>query len=533
MNALPQPGSGTTNLDLFVLILRWAGVLAAVVQIAIEPLMDNMLSVLLVLGSSLVVLEYLRITRTPVQYPVSSLALLGLCLMTQYVSLLVQTAYWKPLVYMLKAPVETFLMLGAVQVLAVLSHWLYRHGWPFQAAREFIADRVLAPIGAFHVPSPGSIWTMAFFGALSLLAGNQEMGNVGGKIFEAMGFFAWLPFMIPIYYKKYGDRYCSRNTQYVTLALYVLLLIAIGVARNARQIMLIGPMQAAFMFFLMSLQSPKPVDKAVYRKLAIFAVVGVIGLQLIGDLATAMVVVREKNSRLPYDERIAETVATLADRTRLELYRDKALAEARNAVYDEVYISNALLGRFSETKFHDNMMFLSSRLSDAGRDEVRHMLMDRVLVILPQNILRKFGVSINKDRYSFSGGDIYRYINGDGYALGSFSTGSIWVDVLSLSQIASPFIVVFICLLCFVILDGFSRRQPDILNVSVVVLCSLWAVYANGIGGESIAHKILFLFRELPQKTVMFLAMYWALRLVTRRATRIDGVDVPLKPDTF
>lgn len=530
MTTSDQPKTGSTNLDLFVRIMRWAGVAAAVLQMVIEPTLDNMAIVLLVLGSSLVVFEYLRITRAPIEYPVSSLALLGLCLMTQYVSLLAQSAYWKPLGYMLKAPLETFLMLGAVQLLAVLSHWLYRNLRPFQATKEFIGERILAPIGAFNVPSPGSIWTMAFFGALSLLAGNQEMGNVGGKIFEAMGFLAWLPFMIPLYLKKYGDRYGNRKVQYVMLVIYLLLLIVIGIARNARQIMLIGPMQAAFMFFLMALQSTKPVDKSIYKKLAVAAVIGAVGLQLVGDLATAMVVVREKNSRLPYSERIAETIAVLGDRTRLDLYRDNALAGARNSIYDEVYIANPLLARFSETKFHDNMMFLSSRLSDAGRDEVRRMLMDRVMVILPQNVIRKFGVSINKDRYIFSGGDIYRFVNGEGASLGSFSTGSMWVDVLSLSQIASPFIVVLICLLCFVILDGFSRRQPDIWNVSVVVLCSLWPVYANGIGGESIAHKILFLFRELPQKTAMFLAMYWALRLVTRRAERLEGVYVPLKP---
>lgn len=522
--------AGETHASLFFRIIRWSGIVSAGVQLIIEPSVDNLYIVLLVLVSSLILFEYLYRSESLIYFPLSSIAMLGLCLMSQFVSLVVQTVYWHPLGYMLRAPDDTFAVLAAVQVLAVGAHWTYRKIGFFQVTKNFLAERVLAPLGGFAVPSVGSIWTMAFFGALSMFAGGAQTGNVGGKIFQALSFLSWVPFMIPIYYKKYGERYCSIRTQGVVIALYVMLLVVIGMARNARQIMLIGPLQAAFMFLIMALQDPKPVAKSTYRNLVIFGIVGAVGVQLVGDLATAMVIVRDKRTTLSYFDMVGETISALTDRTRIELYRDNALADAKTSPYDEVYISNPVMARFSETKFHDNMIYLSGRLSDAGRVDVKNLLKDKIISIIPENLLRRFGVRMDKDRYVYSGGDIYRYVNGEAYSLGSFSTGSMWADLINLYGYLSPLVAVGILLTCFVALDSFSRRQPGVINISAIALCSLWSIYSHGLGAESLAAKIQFLVRDLPQSAVLYLMFYWSLRLFSKRSSRVEGVDVPLTP---
>lgn len=519
-----------TNQALFFGLLRSAGLLCAVLQLFIEPTIQNTEVTLLNLISSLILLEYLYRTNTVTHFPISFIAMLGLCLMSQYVSLLAQTVSWRSLDYMLRAPVDTFAVLAAVQLIAVGAHWLYRRARVLQDTRTFLAERVIAPLGGFSIPSPGSIWTMAFFGALSLFAGGAETGNVGGKIFQALAFFAWFPFLIPIYFKKYGNRYCSIGGHLIALVVYILLLVVIGMARNARQFMLIGPMQAAFMFLIMSLQSDKQIGSGTYKKLALLLLLGMIGLQLVGDLATAMVLVRNQRQTASYADMVEETLSALADRRRLDLYRNEAFVDAKTSGYDEVYLENPVLARLSETKFHDNMIYFSGQLSDSGRADLRSLLWAKTIAIFPQNILRRVGIRMDKDRYIYSGGDVYRFVNGQVFSLGSFSTGSIWADLINLFGYLSPVVAFVMLLVCFVVLDSFSRWQPDIVNISIVMLCSTWPIYGHGLGAESVAAKVQFLVRDIPQSLVLFLVFYWGLRLMTRKAERINGVYVPLKP---
>ena len=72
-----------------------------------------------------------------------------------------------------------------------------------------------------------------------------NLSDVNGKLFQAMGFLQWLPFVIPLYHQRWGKAYCDMRVHFPLLVTFVLVLAGIGLARNARQLMLIGPFQAA------------------------------------------------------------------------------------------------------------------------------------------------------------------------------------------------------------------------------------------------------------------------------------------------
>lgn len=524
----PSPSSKPLQkIDFVFHVLQAICLVCGLLQVFIEPSGDNLICTLLVVVSTSAVLQYLRISRAPMRYPVSSLAMIGLCATTEFMSLVAQSFYWNPLIYMLRVPLFTFSVLAVVQLLAIAAHMCVTRLQGIQNVREFLAERVVLPMGGFSVPSVGSIWAMAFFGALAMLVGGvSETGNAGGKLFEALSFFAYLPYMIPLYYMSFGERYCSIKKQVVYVALYALLIVAIGMAKNVRQLMLIGPVQALFIYLIYTLQNPTPVTPRSVKKLLVVMVVGLISLQMVADLATAMVINRDKRRTASPIEMISATIETITDRTRIELYRQEAFDEARYKTYDEAYIPNPVLARFSETKFHDNMLFITTRLSEAARDDLKDMVLDKIKVLLPQNVLNKLHLSVYKDRYFFSIGDYYRVLNQDSYAYGGYATGSVWADVINLFGWWGPVVAFFMFIASYVLMDALSRSKPGILNISPAVLCASWAIFIYGLGGESIVSRVGIAFREIPQKLVLFMAAYWFFALFSKPAVKVDGVSV-------
>lgn len=531
MNPADHASKPMQKIDFIFHALQAVCLVCGVLQGFIDPSGDNLICTLLAVGSISAVLQYLRVSRVPMKHPVSSLALIGLCATTEFMSLVAQTLYWNPLVYMLRVPLFTFSVLAAVQLLAIAAHVCVTRVRGIQGVREFLAERVMLPVGGFSVPAVGTIWAMAFFGALSMLvSGASDTGNAGGKLFEALSFFAYLPYMIPLYYISFGDRYCSIKKQMVYVVLYALMIVGIGMAKNVRQIMLIGPVQAFFIYFIYVLQDPRPITAKSIKKLLILLVVGVVAVQLVADLATAMVINRDKRRTASPTEMIAATIETISDRTRINMYRQEAFDEALYKAYDEAYIPNPVLARFSETKFHDNMLFITTRLSETARADLWDMEADKILVLLPQNILNKLHIALYKDRYQFSMGDYYRVLSQEPFSYGGYATGSIWADMVNLFGWWAPIFVFFMMVVSYVLMDSFSRAKQGILNISPAILCASWAIFIYGLGGESLVSRIGIAFREIPQKMVLFVAAYWFFSLFARRAVKVDGVSVHMAP---
>ncbi len=521
-----------TKMNFIFHALQAICLLCGVLQLVIDPSGDGMIETLCVVASTSLVLQYLRRSRSFNDYPVSSLAILGLCATTQFMSLVAQTMNWKPLGHMLRVPVMTFSLLAGVQVMVVAAHWFVRHSKALQSTRQFIAERVVLPIGGFSVPSVGMIWWMAFFGAIAMLVGGvSETGNVGGKFFEALSFMAYLPYMIPLYYIAFGERYCSMRKQVVFIVLYALVIVGIGMARNVRQLMLIGPVQALFIYFIYSMQDARPVTKNSVKKLLVVLVLGLVALQFVADLATAMVINRDKRRTASPIDMVSETIATLGDRTRIAMYRQQAFDEALYANYDEAYIPNPVLARFSETKFHDNMFFISTQLSDAAKEDLADVILDKIKVLLPQNVLKKLNIRLDKNRFMFSMGDYYRVLHMDEYAYGGYATGSVWADVLNLFGWWSPVFVFGMLVLSFTLMDPLSRAKIGILNISPVALCASWPIFIYGLGGESLVARIGIAFREIPQRLILFVLAYWFFSLFAKPAIKVDGVSVHMDPE--
>lgn len=522
----------TSKIDFVFNFLQVICFICGGLQLVIDPTGDGILCNILVVGAITLVLQYVRITRSPIHHPLSTIALLGLCGTAEFMSLVAQTVYWNPLQYLLRVPTFTFAVLSSVMTLAVAAHYVFTHVVAFQTARSFVAERILLPLGAFSVPSVRVVWFMAVLGSFSLLAGGvSESGNVGGKFFEAMNFMAYLPYMIPLYYLSFGERYCSLKKQLPFIVLYAGLIVVVGMVKNQRQIMLIGPIQAVLIYFLYYVQdTSRPAGRNALKKTFVLLVVAAMGILAVADLATAMAISRGKRRTASPSEMISETVALMGDRARLDLYRQAELDATRLRNYDEAYIPNSVLARFSETKFHDNMLYLTTQFSEAAREDLKDVILDRVTILLPQNILGKFQINLQKDRYRFSMGDYYLMIHAQDGALGWYATGSIWADIINVCEWWSPLVVFVLMIVSFFFIDIYARSRAGILAISPALLCASWNLFLYGLGGDSLAYRVEFLARGLPQRVVLFIAAYWVFALFSRMATKVDGVSVHMGP---
>ncbi|MBI5924580.1 MAG: hypothetical protein HY836_03200 [Aquabacterium sp.] len=528
-----------TRKDLCFALLQLGALCAFVIQLLISADPVNLECVGWVVISSSLVFQYLWRSNSPEQYPVSALALLGLCVTTVYAALLAQSVDGAPLIELLRWPQTTFRVLAAVLFLSVLGHWIYRHLAAPQAGAQRITRLVHRPLKIVAIPSVHMIWLMSGVGAYALATGGGvATGDVGGKAFQALNFLAYMPFLIPIYHRQYGARYCTMKTQGPLIAGYVALLCVIGMALNARQLMVIGPVQALLMYLVYAWRDERPVTRSTVKWLLVSAVSLMIAIAMFAQLATAMVLVRDKRDTLKPWELIKETVTTLTDSARMAQYRQDALLDARYKVFDETYLSNPVMARFSETKFHDNTIYFGTRLTDRDRSELWDATIDKSLAILPQNLLDALEIRVEKDDYAFSFGDYYRYLNeGLDNTLGGFSVGSVWAHLLGLFGIEwFPVVVLLLVIPSSMYLDSFVTREQGVVNIAPVIMCSAWSLFSYALGSESLAWKIGFYLRDIPQKmllyTVMYLIIMWGTQLFGRRldATLDDQAEARGEP---
>jgi hypothetical protein len=513
MNAC-QPAHTWNKLDLFFGLLQAVCLLSGLLQVFIDPAAENLSCVALVAVSSSLVFQYLWRSRAPVDYPMSSLALLGLCVTTQYAALVGQTLGWTSFIELLRWPSTTFSVLAAVQVLAVGAHWVYKNLADTNHLSDLLARHLLKPLGALSAPPVHTLWIMAAAGVYALATGGgTELGDVGGKAVQALNFMAYMPFLILIYHRQYGNAYCNMKIHGPLLLGHVGLLIVVAMALNARQFMAIGPVQTCLIFLVYLLQDPQPIARRTLVRLSALTVAVCIAIVLFGDLAVAMVLNRDKRETLNARELIEETLKTLVDQDKIAQFKRSEIDRAMFNRYDEIYLANPMVARFSETKFHDNNIYQATVINDPERRELWRATFEKTLAILPQPVLDAFDVKLNKNQLMYSFGDFYRYLNEGIYnTLGGFAVGSLWAHLIALFG-ADWFAVVTVLMFIptFVVLDSFCRRRvaPD---AAPVMMCSTWIVFSYALGGESLVYKIGLYFRDIPQKLMIYLVFYAAVK---------------------
>ncbi|MDO9235711.1 MAG: hypothetical protein Q7U28_06710 [Aquabacterium sp.] len=515
--------------DLLFGVLQLLCLLSIGAQVLIDYRYDNVISVTMVGLSTSALIQYLWRSGAAITHPVSSLALFGMCITSQFASLLIQTFDGQPFVQLLRNPVLTFFVLAVVHAVGILTHWAYRHLAAFQGFTQGIAKHVLSPLNVHAVPDTLTVWLLSLVGQYAFLSGQVEMGDSGGKFIAALAFLMWMPFLIPLYHKLYGEAYCSIKKQMPLILAYAFFIATVAIVKNFRQVMFIGPLQGVIIYFIYCLRDPTPVTLGTVKKLIAAFLGGLVLIWAVTDLATAMVLVRDKRDKASAREMIEETIKAVADKTEIRKYREAKDLDAVVAMYDEAYLHNPVLARFSETKFHDNMLFYSDALTDAQRTEILELSMLRTVLLLPQDLLDALDIKLDKSKYIYSMGDVYINMN-HGAEMGSFVTGSVWADMYAMSGVWFPFTCALLFWFAYVVFDAMSRFDGRHF-ISPAALCTSWPIFIYGLGGESFSAKVGLLIREIPQRLLLYALCYALIGVLLsaflpryRRRLDLDGI---------
>lgn len=489
-------------------------------QCVIDNSTSNLLPVTLIVASTTLVLQYLAHSAAMTTQPLTSFTLLGFTASSQFVALVFQTFDWTPMVQYLRAPLLTFSVLAVVHVTVVLAHFVYRNFSPLTNASKVIAVQVLSPLKIHSIPTPLTVWLLSALGVVAAVLGGGSFGDAGGKFLAGFSFLLWVPYLIPIYAKIVGPAYCDTRKLYPMLAAYTLVVVAIALSRNIRSMLFIGPIQLVFLYVLETCRSNEPVSKRTLKFLAAGAMASAVAIPVMSDMTIAMEIARDRRFSDSAVEVARETMDIFFDKTRIRQYRDASRGRYINLTYDETYLSNPLFARFTETKFHDNMLYFGSLFNEEDRGRVIDNQIDKIKAILPQNVYDGLGIKFNKNEFMFSTGDFYRFID-HGSAFGGFATGSIWADLYVVFGPWFPFVLFILITVVFVLMDANSRFDTGYF-ICPAALCALWPLYLYGIGGESISFKVNQITRGTLQPWALYalviLSIYAVLHLLRQQA---------------
>ena len=490
-------------------LMHAMGCAAFVAQLLIDSSHENLVAATLIVASSTLTLVYLRGTRAFDDVPLSSFALLGLCVTTQWGAMVAQSCAWTAVAENLREPITTLGWLALFQCVALGSHWLYRSLDLPASWRGALSNRLLAKLGLFDVALPVSLWIMGVTGFAALFAPQllPDRESVVTKVLDGFRFLAWAPFIIPILHQRHGQAYCNMRRQGVALGVYLLSAIALGMSLNMRTVMFSGLTTMALLFLLLMFRDERPAQaNLLWRAAPALLLCGLL-VGYAADLATAMVIARGQRSNASPSEMLEQTLYALFDRRAILAYRDNGFIAATLNSYDEQYIANPIVARFVETKFHDNMFFLIKDLQPQDVKALRKDTVDRIAAILPEPLMRPLGLVADKAALKYSSGDYLDYLR-YGAEVGGFKIGSIFASIVALFGYYSIPLYSFVCMLVFLVWDSLTRDSgEEASEIAPMAMLMAWPLFLGALSSESLSNVLAFLLRAFPQSVLLYAAV--------------------------
>jgi hypothetical protein len=488
----------------------------AAAQIFIDASQANATAALCVALSAAVTFGYLQFSRALEEVPLSSFAVAGLCVTTQWGALVGQTVFWDSMTVSLRAPTTTFIYLLIFQLVAVSAHWVWRHLGFLVATRRLITEHVLAPLGIFRMPRVQALWAIGILGLLSIVVTGGGQVGLLRKIIDAFNVLAWAPFAIPLLHVRFGRAYCDMRKHWLGLAVFGFAAVFLGMAFNYRAVMFVGAMTALLMGLLHLTTDKTPLRGKHFVSLGVALLIAVVLFEPLTYFTAAIQVARDQRDRISKLQMVAYTFEVLKDPVTVRRARDRIEISPELDTYDEYYFRSSMIGRFVETKFHDNMFFMIEGASALESRLIADDAIDRIWSILPYPLLKSLGQERAKTVSLYSLGDYLTYLRLGGES--AFRTGSMFAQAVAIFGAWAPLLYFLLCIPLFMVWDVLSRRDSaaGTTVLSVVAMLLMYRLFAYGLVTESFSGLIALLARNQFQNVMVFALVFAASRLIWR-----------------
>lgn len=511
-------------------LLRWLWIVllsCSVLQLVLFWSVANTIAVLCVIFAWAIVSNEILRPAVLKNFPLSSFIILGFTCTQLYFPLLFTLLEGKPIVFNLDFPVDVFVHSLMALLVLVGAHYLYRQLYHHQGTRGTLRSLMIR--GRFFTPpSDLQMWLMGLLGLAAMYyvhfyspSVGHEVSGTGDKFIQGMIPFTYAPFFIP-FGKLYGRPPQNIRRVIPLLLGFTALLLIVSLGRNSRGAFMIGFASVGFAFGLGLLLGVFKNQLFTLRN--VLVVVGTVWLLTgpVADLGTAMVMVRGLRGDIDRSVLIDRTLETFNDKQAIAAFH--ALRKNKSTNWDEHYMDNIFLARFSNLKYNDVSLADAAKIGEQDA-AMFHFSLDRFWSSLPGPVLQWLALDVDKETVNAASfGDYLYYRAGAAMsALGGFRTGHFsgtgmaafgWWYLLILGILMVP--AFYLNDLFFIRLrptDGVSETtSPNELRFSLGGLMGLTFIFLF-LPQESVVMVGAFLLRGWLQQVVL----YWLVFHLTYR----------------
>jgi hypothetical protein len=508
-------------LDSFVWLSWIALMSSSLLQIILFPTIDNTLASICVITAWLILTSLFLKSKTLKAYPLSTFLIIGFTATQFYFPLIFTLLEGKPVVFNLELPLQVFAHSLLCLIILSIAHLLYQKVNKLSFNNE---HTLLNKASFFTPPTELQLWIMgiiglscAFYVHLYAVTASKTTGAASDKVLEALVPFSYAPFFIP-FGKLYGNNKKHTASLILPLLFYTLVLFAISIARNSRGAFMIGFTSLGFAYLLGLLLGYYQTRILTLRNILVVTIAFWLFTGPIADIGTAMVLVRQQRSDIAYTELMGLTFEAFNDKEAIRIYRLSDIDLTENREWDENYLNNIFIARFSNLKFNDTSLLLASKIRE-GDSDILNFTIDHFLSTFPLPVLETFGVQIDKESVNHvSFGDyLLAKVSGNPQVLGSFLTGHFaglgmaafgWWYLAILGVGIVPVYFLYDKLVTHIRHTPYPGAIPTIeLRFSFCGLLSLTAIF-QFLPAESVESIAAFLVRGWLQMIILYFCIF-------------------------
>lgn len=493
----------------------------AVLQVLIDSSPGNLAATVIALMASILTFRVVVVGSVFRVAPIPAFSVLSFNIAAISGPLVAQSAALTPISFNLQNPTLTFGCLALMQLTLLIAFLCFRKFRVWQAIANVVRRMVVEKLGLFRFPTDFELWGMGGIGSAALIwtatvmyGEGIQYGDAGGKFIFGLTSFAYMPYLIPLRGMLTAGYSVGAMTKRAKIGIvaYTAAMVILGMLRNSRGTFATGCVTLLLMVFIAMLVGQLRLTAKIKRQLLGGALVLLMIAPVMSDMAIAMVIARTDRGSVSTDAMLKNTWQVFTDRGALDEYKSAALQTDFKDGYDERYLENPFFSRFILTKFSDNVLSYDTTWSGTRRGELWGATVDKVLSLLPTPALRIIGQDIDKNDLDYSIGD-YMYYTETGVGLGGHRLGSSVGHGVGLFGLACfvifipPMIAVFICL------QAFSTIRNSIVVVSPIIAVEILKIYYIFVG-DSVLEPITLFVREIPQFTLIYIAVSLVLRVM-------------------
>ncbi|MFC4700837.1 hypothetical protein ACFO4O_11755 [Glaciecola siphonariae] len=361
-----------------------------------------------------------------------------------------------------------------------------------------MTTNILSKLGLFREIPNSQFWFMGLVGLFSVgvkALVDIQYGNVVGKMLEGLMPFVYFPFLLIFKSQQ------NKLSTILNLLLFTLILIVFGIMQNSRGTFSEAIVIVLFVGLLYSLYNWRVVLSNL-KPILLFGFFGLILFAILSDLAKVMVIVRPQREHIAGIDLILLTIETWMNRELLDAY-SQSMAMDTSRDYNEVYISNPMLGRLITTKFEDNLILYSTKLNFEESIIVLNATIEKTIALLPTPVLNLFTTSISKVELEYSISDLAWYLQ-RGSGLGTYRVSPPLGHGLILFGHYFFFVSIFVLPIVYTLVDSFckvTKKNTYFASIFLILIYELYKLFSVG----SLIGPIEFFARTIPQLILFYI----------------------------